>query len=65
MAELNYGKGYRYAHDEAEAFVPDEHYFPDEMPEHQFYRPTDRGLEKKIGEHLARLRELKQSTKCQ
>ena len=65
MAELNYGKGYRYAHDEAEAFVPDEHYFPDEMSEHQFYRPTDRGLEKKIGEHLARLRELKQSTKCQ
>ena len=65
MAELNYGKGYRYAHNEAEAFVPDEHYFPDEMPEHQFYRPTDRGLEKKIGEHLARLRELKQSTTCQ
>ena len=65
MAELDYGKGYRYAHDEAEAFVSDEHYFPDEMPERQFYRPTDRGLEKKIGEHLARLRELKRSAKCQ
>ncbi|MCY3540857.1 MAG: replication-associated recombination protein A [Gammaproteobacteria bacterium] len=62
MAELDYGKGYRYAHNEAEAFVPDEHYFPDEMRETQFYRPTDRGLEKKIGEHLARLRELKQSS---
>lgn len=65
MAELNYGKGYRYAHDEAEAFVPDEHYFPDEMSEQQFYRPTDRGLEKKIREHLTRLRELKQSAKGQ
>ncbi|MXZ44784.1 MAG: replication-associated recombination protein A [Gammaproteobacteria bacterium] len=65
MAELDYGKGYRYAHDEVEAFVPDERYFPDEMPDQQFYRPTDRGLEKKIGEHLARLRELKRNTKCQ
>ena len=62
MKELDYGKGYRYAHNEAEAFVPDESYFPDEMPDTQFYRPTDRGLEKKIGEHLAHLRELKQSS---
>ena len=64
MSELNYGKGYRYAHDEAEAFVPDEHYFPDEMPARQFYHPTNRGLEQKIAEHLAHLRELKQSSKC-
>ena len=65
MKELNYGRDYRYAHDEAEAFVPDEHYFPDEMTAHQFYRPTNRGLEQKISAHLAHLRELKQSAKCQ
>lgn len=65
MADLDYGKGYRYAHDEADAFVPDEHYFPDEMPEQQFYRPTERGLEKKIKEHLVRLRELKHDAKGQ
>lgn len=65
MSELDYGKGYRYAHNENEAFVPDEHYFPDEMPEHQFFRPTERGLEKRIKEHLVRLRELKHNAKGQ
>lgn len=59
MAELDYGKDYRYAHDETDAFVADEHYFPDEVQQRQFYHPTERGLEKKIKEHLARLRELK------
>ncbi len=57
MKDLGYGEGYRYAHDEPGAFVAGERYFPDEMPDRQYYRPTPRGLEIKIGEALARLRE--------
>jgi putative ATPase len=56
MKDLDYGKGYRYAHDEAGAYAAGEHYFPDDMPSQSFYRPTDRGLEIKIGEKLAHLR---------
>jgi putative ATPase len=56
MKELDYGKGYRYAHDEPDAFVKGERYLPDEMPDRRYYRPASRGLEIKIGEALARLR---------
>jgi putative ATPase len=56
MKELGYGKDYRYAHDEPDAFVPGERYLPDEMPDRQYYRPVTRGLEMKIGEALARWR---------
>ena len=56
MKELGYGKDYRYAHDEPDAFVPGERYLPDEMPDRQYYRPVTRGLEIKIGEALARWR---------
>ena len=58
MKQLDYGKDYRYAHHEQEAYAAGENYFPDEMPEVSFYRPTDRGLEAKIAEKLAHLREL-------
>jgi len=58
MKQLDYGKGYRYAHEEAEGYAAGETYFPDGMPEVSFYQPTDRGLEAKIGEKLAHLREL-------
>ena len=59
MKELGYGHAYRYAHDEPEAYAAGEHYFPDELPAPpRFYRPTPRGLEGKIGERLAHLREL-------
>ncbi len=58
MKELDYGKGYRYAHDEAGGYAAGETYFPDEMPEISFYEPTNRGLEAKISEKLARLRQL-------
>jgi putative ATPase len=57
MKELGYGEGYRYAHDQPGAFVKGERYFPDEMPDRRYYRPTPRGLEIKIAEALARLRE--------
>jgi putative ATPase len=58
MRELDYGKDYRYAHDEAEAYAAGENYFPDGMPPIEWYRPVDRGLEIKIREKLAHLREL-------
>ena len=56
MKELGAGKGYRYAHDEPDAYASGEKYFPDEMSPKQYYRPVARGLEIKIAEALARLR---------
>jgi putative ATPase len=57
MKQLDYGKGYRYAHDEAEGFAAGESYFPDGLsPAPNFYRPTDRGLEQQIADKLQRLR---------
>ncbi len=58
MKQLDYGKGYRYAHDEEEGYAAGENYFPDGMPQLSFYNPTDHGLEAKIAEKLAHLREL-------
>jgi putative ATPase len=58
MKELGYGRAYRYAHDEPEAYAAGERYFPEEMPERNYYQPVPRGLELKIGEKLAHLREL-------
>ena len=58
MKELGYGRSYRYAHDEADAYAAGENYFPEGMENTSFYRPTSRGLEGKIAEKLARLRDL-------
>ena len=58
MKQLGYGKDYRYAHDEAGGYAAGENYFPEGMADVSFYEPTDRGLEAKISEKLARLREL-------
>jgi putative ATPase len=58
MKALDYGKEYRYAHDEKEGYAAGENYFPEGMPQVSFYQPTDRGLEAKIAEKLAHLREL-------
>ena len=58
MKNLDYGKAYRYAHDEPEAYAAGEKYLPDEMPEMSFYQPTERGLEAKIREKLAYLKGL-------
>ncbi len=58
MKQLDYGKNYRYAHDEEGGYAAGENYFPDGMPEVSFYQPTERGLEGKIAEKLQRLREL-------
>ena len=57
MEKLGHGKGYRYAHDEQDAYAAGERYFPDEMPDVVFYEPTDRGIEGRIAERLASLRD--------
>jgi putative ATPase len=56
MKGLGYGKGYRYAHDEEDAYAAGEHYLPDNMPATTFYAPTERGLEARIRDKLAALR---------
>jgi len=57
MKNMDYGKDYRYAHDEKDAYAEGEHYFPEEMGNPQYYFPVNRGLEIKISEKLAYLRE--------
>jgi len=56
MKELGYGKTYRYAHDEPEAYAAGENYFPDELKGTRYYHPVDRGLELRIREKLEHLR---------
>ena len=56
MKQLDYGKNYRYAHDEEDGFAAGENYFPDGMANPGFYRPVARGLEIKIAEKLAALK---------
>lgn len=58
MKELGHGHAYRYAHDEPEAYAAGESYLPEGMREPGWYAPTSRGLEGKIAEKLAHLREL-------
>ena len=58
MKDLDYGKGYRYAHDEQGGFAAGERYWPDDMAAPRFYEPVGRGLEIRIGEKLAELRRL-------
>ncbi len=58
MKEMGHGKDYRYAHDEQDAYAAGENYFPEGMERPELYRPTERGLEAKIREHLERLRAL-------
>ncbi len=63
MKELGYGHAYRYAHDEPEAYAAGEDYLPEGVREVRFYEPTPRGLEGKIAEKLAHLRELDRDAK--
>jgi putative ATPase len=58
MKQLDYGKGYRYAHDEEDGFAAGESYFPEGMPTPNFYRPEERGLEIRIAEKLRQLKAL-------
>ena len=63
MKGLDYGKGYRYAHDEAGGFAAGERYWPDDMAPPRFYEPVERGLEIRIGEKLEELRRLNQAAR--
>ncbi len=56
MKSLGHGEGYRYAHDEPDAYAAGERYLPDEMPDRRYYSPAPRGLEKQIGEAMDRRR---------
>ncbi len=56
MRNLDYGKNYRYAHDEPNAYAVGENYFPEELKDRKYYFPVPRGLELKIAEKLAILR---------
>jgi putative ATPase len=58
MKGLDYGRGYRYAHDEPGGFAAGERYWPDDMAPQRFYEPVERGLEIRIGERLRELRAL-------
>ncbi len=63
MKDLDYGKQYRYAHDEPNAYAAGESYFPDEKQPTQYYNPVPRGLEIKIAEKLRHLKELDEQAK--
>jgi putative ATPase len=63
MKDLDYGRDYRYAHDEDDGFAAGENYFPEGMKPPGFYRPVERGLEIRIAEKLAQLRERNQAAK--
>ena len=60
MKQLDYGKGYRYAHDEADGFAAGERYLPEGMPAPGFYKPVRRGLEIKIADKLDELKKRNQ-----
>jgi putative ATPase len=59
MKTLGYGKGYRYAHDEPDAYSAGQTYFPEGMPAVEWYKPTERGLEAKIKQRIEELRSKK------
>jgi putative ATPase len=63
MKQLDYGRQYRYAHEEPDAYAAGENYFPDALPPREYYRPVPRGLEIKIGEKLDRLKALDKAAK--
>jgi putative ATPase len=58
MKELGYSEGYRYAHDEPDAYAAGEDYFPIELEPRRYYKPANRGLEQKIAQKLEHLRAL-------
>jgi putative ATPase len=63
MKQLDYGRGYRYAHDEPEGFAAGERYLPEGLEALRFYEPASRGLELRIGERLEELRRLNEAAK--
>lgn len=62
MKDMGHGEGYRYAHDEEDAYAAGENYFPESLKDRQYYHPVDRGLEIRIAEKLRNLREKDQQS---
>ena len=56
MKSMDHAAGYRYAHDELEAYAAGENYLPENLKDRRYYYPVDRGLEQKIREKLDYLR---------
>lgn len=65
MKDLDYGRDYRYAHDEPGGFAAGENYWPDKLAPQRFYQPVDRGLELRIGERLQELRRLNDEARAE
>jgi len=65
MKDLGHGAGYRYAHDEPDAFAAGVDYLPDGLQDKRFYRPVPRGLEVQIGQRLAHLAALNKAARAQ
>jgi putative ATPase len=65
MKQLDYGKGYRYAHDEPDGFAAGEHYLPEGLEDQRWYEPAPRGLEQRIAERLQDLRRRNEESKNQ
>ena len=65
MKQLDYGKDYRYAHNEEGGYAAAERYLPEELKDKQYYFPTDRGLEVKIADKLTYLRSLDKKMKSE
>ncbi|RUM54011.1 MAG: recombination factor protein RarA, partial [Marinomonas sp.] len=63
--DMGHGEDYRYAHNEPNAYAAGESYLPEEIANERYYQPTDRGLEKKIGEKLAWLEQQDQESPIQ
>lgn len=64
MKEMGYKVGYRYAHDEPNAYAAGQNYFPDGFGRQRWYQPSNRGMEIKIGEKLTWLRSLDDAADC-
>ncbi len=56
MRDIGNGQGYRYAHDEPDAYAAGERYLPDDMPDRRYYSPAPRGLEIRIAEAMEKRR---------
>ncbi len=63
MKNLGYGRDYRYAHDEQDAYAAGENYLPEKLRGRRYYEPTDRGLEARIAEKLRQLRALDEAAR--
>ncbi|WP_423809067.1 replication-associated recombination protein A [Proteus mirabilis] len=62
MSQMGYHENYRYAHDEPNGYAAGQHYFPEGIMRPGWYQPTDRGIERRLGERLAWLRSLDDET---